>query len=160
MKKRLIGFLLILIFIIFIGEIDFIYFDCNISEYSFNNPPNKPLITGPTNGNLGILYEYEFNSIDPDGDDLYYIVHWGDSFVQKIGPCNSSEEILLKHCWYSINDPIYTYIIEAQARDIHDMSSEWAKLEVNMPKSYAINMSLLDNHPYLIPIIRKLFNMF
>ena len=43
-----------------------------------NEPPYAPIINGPTYGKTGTEYNYTFSTIDPDGDDVYYYIHWGD----------------------------------------------------------------------------------
>ena len=35
-----------------------------------NEPPSIPTITGKSNGNVGTEYEYTFNAVDPDGDNV------------------------------------------------------------------------------------------
>jgi len=65
-----------------------------------NQAPNTPDITGQTNGNAGTEYEYTFVTTDPDGDDVYYYVDWGDdTFEEWIGPYASGEEAKVKHTW-------------------------------------------------------------
>ena len=46
---------------------------------ALNEPPDKPTIEGPSSGNAGIEYEFKFCSEDPDEDDIYYCIDWGDS---------------------------------------------------------------------------------
>ena len=51
--------------------------DYVVSE-SINNPPEAPEINGPTNGNVGVEYDFTFHANDPDGDGVYYYIDWGD----------------------------------------------------------------------------------
>jgi len=63
-----------------------------------NSPPATPVITGPTNGKTGVELEYTFVSTDPDDDDIWYWINWGDGTTSDwIGPKNSGEEITVKH---------------------------------------------------------------
>ncbi|MBU1941896.1 MAG: FG-GAP repeat protein, partial [Candidatus Thermoplasmatota archaeon] len=51
------------------------------SAYIFewtNQPPNTPTITGTTNGKAGVEYDYTFTTTDPDDDEVYYWITWGD----------------------------------------------------------------------------------
>ena len=43
-----------------------------------DTPPLRPTITGSTNGKSGKELLYKFKSLDPDGDDVKYIIDWGD----------------------------------------------------------------------------------
>ena len=49
-------------------------------QYNYiTNTPMTPTIDGPKNGYKNENYNYTFNSTDPNGDDIIYIVEWGDS---------------------------------------------------------------------------------
>jgi len=53
--------------------------DTKIVEISIpNTPPYAPVISGTMMGKKGESYDYEFVSIDIDGDDLQYNITWGD----------------------------------------------------------------------------------
>jgi len=95
-----------------------------------NESPDRPTIDGPTNGEAGTPYNYTFVSTDPDDNDLYYYIEWGDdTFEEWIGPYASDEEVTLSHTWSEKG--IYT--IRAKAKDIYDAESDWETLEVSMP---------------------------
>jgi hypothetical protein len=105
-----------------------------------NNLPNKPTITGETNGKFGESYEYTFYSIDPDGDELYYWILWFDDCpgVSWDGPYSSGEEITKSYIWENEG----TYTIQVKAKDSNGAESDWTTLEVSMPKSksmYVLN---------------------
>jgi hypothetical protein len=112
-------------------EIDYCF-----KTYGFNNnPPEKPTIEGPTSGKTGTAYDYYFCSSDPDGDDIYYCVDWGDGSGEVcLGPYPSNTCITVSHTWTSDG----TYIIKVKARDSNQAESEWATLSVSMPKSKSI----------------------
>ena len=106
-----------------------------------NSPPNKPTITGPTNGKAGVEYEYTFVTTDPDGDNVNYIIDWcscGDTVT--VGPYTSGGEVKLSHIWSEQG----TYTIIAKAKDINEAESNWVTLEVTMPKNKRI---VNDNSP-------------
>jgi hypothetical protein len=95
-----------------------------------NNPPFTPDIAGETNGEAGVEYTYDFCSTDPDGDDIYYCIDWGDDSGEVcIGPYPSATCATAKHTWSEQG----TYIIKAKARDIYDAESDWGTLAVTMP---------------------------
>ena len=122
-----------------------------------NEPPNTPTIEGPASGNAGTSYPYTFTSTDSDGNDVSYYIKWGDGSVtdwttfQASGPPGYSES----HKW----DEQGTYTIEAKAKDTYGVESDWATLEVTMPRNRAITspfLNFLQNHPNLFPILRLL----
>jgi hypothetical protein len=105
-----------------------------------NNPPNKPTISGPTSGKPGISYEYTFTTIDPNGDDVFYNITWGDGTSDGwLGPYSSGDNIKVSHSWGKTG----TYIIQAQVKDTNDLLSDWGKLTVIIPRNKAINFNTL-----------------
>jgi len=66
----------------------------------------------------------------------------------SVVPYDSGEEITRSHSWSNKR----TYTIICKAKDIHDEESNWATLEVSMPKNHAMNQWiywLLEQHPLL-----------
>jgi len=127
---------------------------------SFDWPPNTPSIIGPTSGNPSQEYEYTFTTMDPDGDDdVFYYIDWGDSQIEEwIGPFESDEEVTVNHTWENKG----TYNIRAKAKDPYGAESDWATLEVSMPKNKAINtpfLNFLENHPYMFPLLQQIFGL-
>jgi len=103
-----------------------------------NSPPITPTIEGPSSGATGTEYDYSLCSSDPDGDDISYCIDWGDGAGEVcIGPFPSGTCLTEKHTWSSDG----TYIIQVKAQDIHGAESDWATLEVSMPKNKAITLS-------------------
>jgi hypothetical protein len=116
-----------------------------------NQPPEKPTITGELTGKIGTEYEYTFVSTDPEGDNITYCIDWGDNTSEFcIGPYPSDEEASAKHIWSEEG----TYIIKAKAKDIYGAESDWAKLEVSMPKTHIHNtiiellLKMLERFPF------------
>lgn len=104
-----------------------------------NMPPLPPQITGQTNGTAGKHYQYTFTTTDPEGDDIYYLVDWGDTTTSEwMGPFNSGENMVLPHSWGEQG----TFLIRAKAKDNLGAVSEWAELTVTMPKQ---NLALRIN---------------
>ncbi len=100
-----------------------------IIEEPLNNPPSTPSLTGPTKVKRGKSYSYTVSATDPDGDDLYYKIYWGDySATDWIGPFSSGEAYTASHSWSNTGD----YTIEAIARDIHWAFSEYKKLYITV----------------------------
>jgi hypothetical protein len=89
-----------------------------------NHRPNKPMTpSGPTNGEVGILYTYTSNTIDSDGDIIYYWFDWGDgSSSGWIGPYPSGETVEASHKWTIPDD----FWIKVKAKDEHGREGEWS----------------------------------
>jgi len=121
-----------------------------------NQPP--PTITGPAEGKVGVATDYNFKAIDPDGDEVFYFIDWGDTTNSGwIGPYASGEQITRSHTWSTKG----AYTVKAKAMDIHGNESDWAQLQVKMPVS--INMpfhqlieKLFQRFPHAFPILRHL----
>jgi len=125
-----------------------------------NDPPNKPSISGSNSGRPGYSYQYEFVSTDPDEDDIYYYIDWGDGNDSNwLGTYNSGEKLKLTYAWSEAG----TYLVKAKAKDIYGAESDWATLEVAMPlNQYSIcheSTSVLKSHIYnVLSIPIKLTN--
>ncbi len=119
----------------------------NNEEY-YNSPPEKPSIVGPTTGSPDEELTYEITTTDPDDNDLYYYIDWGDGNNSGwLGPYDSGQTKKFKHIWIEKG----TYIIMTQARDSFYDESEWGTLEVSMPKN--IQTTNNDNNPPNPPMI-------
>ncbi len=89
-----------------------------------NTSPLAPKITGPESGGVGEYFEYDFVTTDPDLDDVWYLIEWGDGeFENWIGPFASGEEVTIGHVWFEKGE----YEIRAKARDILKFESEWSE---------------------------------
>jgi len=122
--------------------------------------PDVPGIDGPTSGSPGVKYEYKFTTTDPEGDNVYYWIEWGDGNMEEwIGPYNSGEEVTRSHTWSNKE----TYTIRAKAKDTFNEESDWATLEVTMPKNQQTQnwwfLQFLQNHPRMFPILRHLMGL-
>ena len=121
-----------------------------------NHRPEPPIISGPTSGNPGTPYDYTFIGMDPDGDQIYYFIDWGDHTVEEwIGPFDSEDPQIVSHTWETKG----TYTIQAKAKDTHGAEGEVSDFVVNMPRNKAIQrpfFNFLENHLNLFPILRLL----
>lgn len=90
-----------------------------------SKPPSKPIISGPTTGVEGEEYEFTFITTDPEGDDVYYFIEWGDDTNSGwIGPYTSGEEAKVTHTWALEG----YYEIRALAKDVYEVKSTWSNL--------------------------------
>lgn len=133
------------------GDIDISITILNKEEMG-NLPPSPPQITGPASGKTGTSYDYTFVSTDPNGDNVFYCIDWGDDTEEVCaGPFPSGVSQTMSHTWNVEG----TYSIKAKAIDIFDAESTWGTLEVAMPKN--INP---DDNQILIKILQILINTF
>jgi len=128
------------------------------AEGLFTEPPNTPSIEGPANGKAGTSYPYTFVASDPEGDNMFYSITWGDGTnTGWIGPYLSGEEITKEHSWSDKG----TYAITCKAKDVIYAESDLGTLSVTMPTSYTILftqfwMRLLEHLPNAFPLLRYL----
>jgi len=105
-----------------------------------NSPPMAPLIAGEINGKVGESYDYTFVSIDPEDNDIWYYIDWGDGKIENwIGPNESGEEVTVSHNWSEQGK----YTIKARAKDTNNLWGPWATLEVTMPRNKIAHNTLL-----------------
>ena len=104
-----------------------------------NQPPNPPIIHGPSICKVRTACPYNFTSEDPDGDDVSYYVRWsyGDitnwTDFQASGPPGYT----VSHSW----DVKGVYIISAKAKDNYGLESDWSdEFEVTVPRDRAANL--------------------
>ena len=99
-----------------------------------NTPPDKPSIAGTNPGKIRRNYAYTFSSTDPEVNDVWYLVEWGDGTQSGwLGPYNSDEKATSSHYW----DKMGTYTIKAKAKDVFGDESDWGTLDVTMPRTKA-----------------------
>jgi len=91
---------------------------------AINNPPNKPIITGPYRGYGAVdyVYWYTFCATDPDDDQLMYIIQWkGEYFEKRTDFYDSGDEADSYLIWSNPG----TYKIRAKASD-GELESKWS----------------------------------
>jgi hypothetical protein len=95
-----------------------------------NDKPNPPVITGLTTVTAGKEYEYTFNAIDPNGDDIYYFIDWGDQTnTGWIGKYTQGVDVMVNHTWAKKG----TYTIKAKAKDVWGAEGDYGTLTVTVP---------------------------
>jgi len=122
-----------------------------------NNPPEEPSIEGKTTKlKPDVDYDYTLNADDPDTDDVYYYVDWGDGNNSGwVGPSGSGIDVILNHTWTESK----TYTVKAKARDIYYAESDWTTITVTVPRAKAVNnllQKILMRFPNAFPILRHL----
>jgi hypothetical protein len=131
-----------------------------IPAFPANDAPATPHIEGKINGEAGVDYTYSFCADDPDGDDIYYWIDWGDSCpaVEWLGPYPSGVCMTLSHNWTEQGD----FTITAKVKDSYDAESDWGTLDITMPVSYQSPgwfFQFLQRYPRIFPLLRQILGI-
>ena len=131
-----------------------------------NNPPNPPLIAGPTSGRIGETYFYYVTITDPDLDDVMFNleIDFGDDKVYIDCGCGKSWQngtiLEVSHLWKKVGN----YGITARVQDASGEWSEWSKpLPVSMPRiKELLNLYiwLSDGSLNFFPFFERLIDIF
>jgi hypothetical protein len=127
-----------------------IYFDTTVS---LGNPPGIPTITGRKKGNAGKSYAYTFNAVDSDGDDVRYIIEWGDGKSDTTGYNPEGTDVTVSHTWDNDGD----YTITAYAQDVNGLTGGTKEYTVQMPRTRALFVRLLDIFPNISLLFKFIF---
>ena len=114
--------------------------------------PSKPSIHGPVNGKIGEEYEYSFTVTDPNDDNIFVYVDWGDNtYSNWFGPYESGEEINIMHSWSEEG----IFIITARARDSNGYYGFLATKEIHSQRNKIKLNALFTNLFEIFPFFRK-----
>ena len=128
-----------------------------------NQPPNKPSTpSGPTSGKTGTQYGYSSNTIDSDGDDVFYMFDWGDGTNSGwLGPYISGDTVNAFKTWTAQG----SYSVKVKAMDSNLEEGPWSDpLAISMPKNKAINPflpfleRLIERFPILEQILQPIYD--
>jgi len=124
----------------------------NISMFQ---SPSNPLINGPTNGKILDKHTYFISTIDPDNNNVYYYIDWGDNTNSSwLGPYDSGKEINVSHTWLKQGN----FEIRIKAKNTLGAVSDWRTLTITIPKDKATNnQMLLLRLLERFPLLEKLF---
>ena len=121
-----------------------------------NSPPEAPTIDGPASGDPGTSYDYIFNSVDPDGDDVKYHIDWddGNSDVTVLNP--SGTDVTVSHTYATSGK----YTITAYAEDSFGNIGPSSTFQVTMPKEKTVSFQrILELFPNAFPILKILLGL-
>ncbi|UCF49271.1 MAG: hypothetical protein JSU91_05860, partial [Thermoplasmatales archaeon] len=98
-----------------------------IIKYPNGNEQDPPEIIGPYSGYPQVEYEFTFTTEDPEGDETYLFIDWGDTtFTDWFGPFTPGEEVVVSHKWsqegaYEIIAKSKDYWDDSRWSDVHNM---------------------------------------
>jgi len=118
-------------------------------------PPNAPTIKGPDNGKPKTSYDFTFNAVDPDNNQVKYIIDWGDGKNETTTMNPSGTDVKVSHIW----DKSGTYIIKAKAQDSNGLIGPESTKSLTIPRNKAITInSLLIKILEHFPLLKKILN--
>jgi len=120
------------------------------------NKPDKPI--GKEKGKPETEYTYKSNTIDSDGDQVFYFWDWGDgNFSKWFGPYNSGDICEASYSWTAKGE----YDIRVMAKDVNNGESDWSDtFTVSMPKTKPVHLNqnllnwLFNRFPNAFTILR------
>lgn len=126
-----------------------------------NTPPDKPEITGPTEGKPGKPYLFNTVTSDAQGHEIYYFIDWGDDTSSGwLGPYVSGTMIHITHTWAVKG----SYVVKVKAKDSMESESDWSTLSIAMPKDYRLSIQMMlqrifERFPHLFPLLKTLVGL-
>ena len=101
----------------FNGKID----ELKVIKYPGGNEQGIPIIDGPESGEPDVEYDFTFVTNDPEDDEIYLHIMWGDGTETKwLGPYDSGEEVVVSHEYNEEGE----FEIKAESKDYWDDSYE------------------------------------
>jgi hypothetical protein len=120
-----------------------------------NSPPLAPTVAGPSNPKIDQTITFTFNSVDPDGDDVRFIIDWDDSSTDTTTFVPSGGDNTASHAWSEKG----TYYCTVKGEDEHGAVGEETIFTIVVGKSKAIStpfLRFLQSHPFLYLLLQKL----
>ena len=131
-----------------------------------NGPPNTPTIQGPVLVKVNEAQQYQIHATDPEGEDVFYQINWGDETTDWLGPYPSGQDQSFTHTWTGAWKP---YIINVGAKDTNgNKCKNNGILPIVCSRSVRSNMliniinRIFENRPILdllnrvIPILERI----
>jgi hypothetical protein len=86
-----------------------------------NNAPAAPTVSGPLSVQVTASKQYTATATDPDGDQVRYVVDWGDGNQDISSQVASGAAATVSHSWAAIG----TYSVKAKTVDAPGAESPW-----------------------------------
>ena len=105
-------------------------------------PPSTPeIIEGKTIGKTNTTYTYHVLSSDPEGDNIKYLIDWGDGNEEWTPLYHSGEVASISHSWSNER----TYNIKVMASDEKGAESDWSdELAVTMANHHKVDQRQVE----------------
>lgn len=110
-----------------------------------NDPPDEPMVIGPRLGKADVNYTYQIKATDPDRNQIYYEIDWGDFTGGEIlGSFDSGSEVQVNHRWKNAG----RYVIQVYTRDSHESRSNRTTWIVRIQDLYFL-------HPFFMTFFEQ-----
>lgn len=120
-----------------------------------NEPPEAPVIYGPPSGPPGKELFWAFTSIDPDGDQLKYIIDWGDGNSLETDYYPEGKAVEASHTYEEQGG----YTITVKAEDEKGVESEESTFELVIETTRTVYHKLLLRLFERFPILGRLLDL-
>jgi hypothetical protein len=133
--------------------------DIYIADVFQNAPPGTPTVNGPAGGSPNKNFDFELTSVDPDGDDVKFLVDYGDGNSEETGFTSSGSPLIVTHKWAEKG----TYTITVKAQDTYGSESGEAVHNIVIPRSKSANsmvFRILERYSNLFSIIEYILQNF
>ncbi len=131
------------------------YVDFCFKTYG-DDRPDRPIIDGPSEVKIGSLAYYNITVHEPESEDIYLYIDWGDNTTSEwLGPYKTDKKQSIGHIWEDKG----IYEIKMKAKDTDGLESDWATLEISLPKIHTYNpimqliLKMLESFPFLHSLI-------
>jgi len=121
-----------------------------------NQPPGPTIINGSLSGKPGRTYSYTFVAEDPNNNDVFYYIDWGDNNTELTDFNASGKDVMVKHKWSEIG----TYNITAKAEDIYGDEGPEGTLSVTIPRTRTSSFLWFQWFLNRFPLLERLLNLF
>ncbi len=85
-------------------------------------PIIKEHLMGPTSIFVNQQYNFTVTGLDPDDDDIFYLINWGDNTSQSwLGPYQTDVPYVFNHSWDSAGN----YTVKVKLKDTNNHETTW-----------------------------------
>jgi hypothetical protein len=124
------------------------YCDVIVDIKQASRPPSIPVLNGPGQGNISTVYNFTFISYDEDGDNLKYIIDWGDGTNKtKSGLVSNGTIFKANHSWNK--EGIYNISVSV-IDDFEKVTQKIFTIQINSEEKENINPKNKKNNNLLI----------
>jgi uncharacterized repeat protein (TIGR02543 family) len=121
------------------------------TQQSLNQPPDTPILTGPTTLTVKHMGTYIASTTDPNGDKIQYRFDWDGAGKHRYSGwtsfTSSGTSKIMSHTWIKPG----MYVVKVQARDKHGFVSSWSNgLTVTVIPNQSPNTPILTGPTHLI----------
>jgi hypothetical protein len=121
-----------------------------------NDPPEAPVIYGPPSGPPNKQLLFAFSSLDPDGDQVKYLIDWGDGDSEETSYYEEGKAAEASHTFQELGE--YTIII--QPEDERGRQGPESTFDITISRSKSASQRLLILLFERFPILEKLLDLF